>query len=436
MLRFFILFTTAFPTLMVVITVNSSLAIYSLHNFSLNAVKKNSIYHQRFIHDFKRFFSFKRLAVILLSVLILEAIAFVQPNDYGVSTGTPAKDFSVGVTFCGNTTAEAKSLIDQVKNYTNVFVIDSLPISQNEAELNTICNYAVQCGLHIIVYFAWFSQYWQANWLDTAEQRWGGKFLGVYLYDEPGGIQLDNNGSKYGTTGPVPTNQIQAANRYLQSFQTANRGESDMQMLKIRNIKAFTSDYALYWFDYETGYDTVFTQFGWNNSRQMDISLCRGAATIQGKDWGVMITWTYDQPPYLESSTQLLSDMKLAYDNGAKYIIVFNSDGQGGGILGTDQLNAMQQFWQYAKANPAANSAPDDRAAYVLPDAYGYGFRGLNDSIWGFWPADNFADQQYTNINNAMQQYGNKLDVIYDDPSFPNYTSIYSKLIFWNGTIL
>ena len=76
-----------------------------------------------------------------------------------------------------------------------------------------------------------------------------------------------------------------------------------------------------------------------------------------------------------------------------------------------------------------------DRIAYVLPDAYGYGFGGLNDSIWGYWPADNFADQQYTNVNNALQQYSNKLDVIYDDPSFPNYTSMYSKLIYWNETI-
>ena len=71
----------------------------------------------------------------------------------------------------------------------------------------------------------------------------------------------------------------------------------------------------------------------------------------------------------------------------------------------------------------------------VSPDAYGYGFGGLNDSIWGYWPADNFADQQYTNVNNALQQYSVKLDIIYDDPSFPNYTSMYSKLIYWNDTI-
>jgi hypothetical protein len=125
----------------------------------------------------------------------------------------------------------------------------------------------------------------------------------------------------------------------------------------------------------------------------------------------------------------------IAYDNGASYIVVFDDDGNGGAILGGDQLNAMQQFWQYAKTHSPPTSQSSDRIAYVLPDAYGYGFRGLNDSIWGYWQADNFADQQYSNVNNELQQYGNKLDVIYDDLSFPNYASMYSKLIFWNGTI-
>ena len=63
-----------------------------------------------------------------------------------------------------------------------------------------------------------------------------------------------------------------------------------------------------------------------NYSRQLNIDLCRGAATVQNKDWGVMITWTYTQPPYMESRTQLYNDMVLAYENGAKYIIIFDSN--------------------------------------------------------------------------------------------------------------
>ena len=88
----------------------------------------------------------------------------------------------------------------------------------------------------------------------------------------------------------------------------------------------FTSDYALYWYDYEAGYNTVFAEFTMNYSRSLNIALCRGAATVQNKDWGVMITWTYTQPPYMENGTELYNDMVLAYENGAKYIIVFDSN--------------------------------------------------------------------------------------------------------------
>ena len=127
--------------------------------------------------------------------------------------------------------------------------------------------------------------------------------------------------------------------------------------------------------------------------------------------------------------------MTLAYDNGAKYIVVFNSDGKSSGILDNDQFNAMQAFWQYAQSNPKTSEVSRDRVAYVLPDGYGYGFRGMNDSVWGLWQGDSFSNQQLTNINNAFEQYGSKLDVVFDDSSFSNYPNLYSRIIYWNGTI-
>ncbi len=62
----------------------------------------------------------------------------------------------------------------------------------------------------------------------------------------------------------------------------------------------FTSDYALYWYDYEAGYDTVFAEFALSYNRTLNIDLCRGAATVQNKDWGVMITWkpTLNRPTW------------------------------------------------------------------------------------------------------------------------------------------
>ncbi|MEM2910973.1 MAG: hypothetical protein QW146_00525 [Candidatus Bathyarchaeia archaeon] len=50
-----------------------------------------------------------------------------------------------------------------------------------------------------------------------------------------------------------------------------------------QTITAFTSDYALYWFDYLAGYDVVLAQFGWNHTTAQDIALIIGAAYLQNK---------------------------------------------------------------------------------------------------------------------------------------------------------
>ena len=373
--------------------------------------------------------------VVLVSLLI--GSLFVYYHVFANGTSTAPKIY-VGVEIGASNVTAVESQINQVSGYTNLIVIGGTGITSNQTALQQVCQYAYDRNMYFIIYAT--SAYSTGSyWLKTAynaKVAWGNNFLGLYAGDEAGGKQLDtpktsgSNPLNFFNPEETPNNYSDAEAQFVNLQSSLLNGVSGGA-----NVPLYTSDYALYWFDYKAGYDTVFTEFGWNNSRQMDVALCRGAATVQGKDWGAMITWTYDQPPYLENGTQLYSDMKLAYDNGASYIVVFDDDGNGDAILGANQLNAMQQFWQYAKTHSQATSQSSDRIAYVLPDAYGYGFRGLNDSIWGYWQADNFSDQQFTNVNNALQQYGGKLDVIYDDPSFPNYASMYSKLIYWNGTI-
>jgi hypothetical protein len=97
-------------------------------------------------------------------------------------------------------------------------------------------------------------------------------------------------------------------------------------------------------------------------------------------------------------------------------------------------LNAIKQFWQYTESN-SREITPNDRVAYVLPNGYGFGFRGINDSIWGIWHNDNFSDQQYTDVNNALKQYGSKLDVVFNDSSFQSNSNLYFKIIYWNSTV-
>ena len=58
--------------------------------------------------------------------------------------------------------------------------------------------------------------------------------------------------------------------------------------------------------------------------------------------------------------------MVLAYDNGAKYIIVFDSNEQGGSTLTEAHYDAIERFYNYAQTNPPKTSPKSERTAYVL----------------------------------------------------------------------
>ena len=77
-------------------------------------------------------------ATTLLALSVLVA-AFINFDFVNKNTDTNNQaPFHVGVSFCGNTTAEAKLLIDRVKNYTNLLVIQSGPVSKNETSLTKL----------------------------------------------------------------------------------------------------------------------------------------------------------------------------------------------------------------------------------------------------------------------------------------------------------
>ena len=100
----------------------------------------------------------------------------------------------------------AKTLIDKVKGYTNLFVIDNWDVAMNETTLTQICQYAYDANLYFIVYFSFIfsnasqmsasslSLYKDAgvepfhiSWLSSANDRWGAKFLGAYVLSNGNG---------------------------------------------------------------------------------------------------------------------------------------------------------------------------------------------------------------------------------------------------------
>jgi len=390
-----------------------------------------------------------KLAWLLFLIALLVSVAFlaVVYVYYQIKNEGSNEIFFFGVTYGSNTTSEAKLLIDRVKGYTNLFVVNSWDISENETALTEICEYAVDAKMNVIVYFDYIFYdvkpwLWLRTWLNTAKERWGDKFLGIYLYDEPGGNQIDTGQWR---TGPFAKKDMENASDYSDAanrFVTSIRSSLCMQNAKNTSLPIFTSDYALYWFDYLAGYDTVFVELGWNHSRTQQIALCRGAANEQEKDWGAIITWTYYEPPYIANGPEIYQDMLTAYRAGAKYVIVFNypkyPETNQYGILTEEHFTAMKQFWNYVHAYPYMYGKVDGQVAFVLPKDYGWGMRRTQyireDKIWGFWPEDKKMQLIGENMAILINKYDLKLDIIYDDPQF-NFEEKYSEIYFWNSTI-
>jgi hypothetical protein len=113
------------------------------------------------------------------------------------SNNAPKKEFYVGVELAYGDFNSLKALVNEVKDYTNVFVLGLPKFSINQTLLNQSCDYIYNSGLSFIVLFTntlmyngWVNQT-PTQWITGAMQKYGDKFLAVYRWDEPGGDQID-----------------------------------------------------------------------------------------------------------------------------------------------------------------------------------------------------------------------------------------------------
>jgi hypothetical protein len=410
----------------------------------------------------------------LIVILAVSMLAVYMSYSNGSQAKTDPNAY-VGIAFGGNTTAEAKVLIDRVKSYTNLFILDvgRNPISENQTSVEEICDYAVSHGLSVIINMgikdasspSTWNWFWQQPSLDSIKQRWterwGDKFLGIYYNDEPGGLQLDaawrqfyeyvgENLSRidfpaaqalydvylkllnYVNNGSKPDNYDLEADFFIQNVIQEDPG---IENLTAVGVPTFTSDYGLYWWDYLGGYNVMFAELGWNVSVAEQIALVKGAARLQDKGWGAMITWKYDTAPYLDSGNQIYNQMLTSYEAGAKYIAVFNYPYEGGayGTLTDEQFIALQRFWSDITQKKFADlSVP--QAVLVLPKNFGWGLRNPNDTIWGFWTTDNRTQQVAIITSKLLSYYGASLDIVYEDLAYPVTKGNYQHVYYWNST--
>ncbi len=375
-------------------------------------------------------------AVLLVTIFVT---AFIFTINYKPAVSEP--DFYLGVEVAYGEFEDLKALVTEVKNYTNLVVLGLPEVSINRTLLDQSCDYIYQSDLHFIVLFTKLSQYqnWTdqtpAQWVTAAKTKYGDKFLAVYRWDEAGGDQLDR--SKYQEVTNA-SNYADAAQKYTAVL------NPEIKYYQNAGQSVLTADYGLYWFDYQAGYDTVLAEFGWNNSREQQIASVRGAARSFDKDWGAMLTWKYSNftgSPYLGSGTEMYNDLLLAYNQGAKYAVIFNypkMDSAQYGTLKTEHLTALKQFWDYSQTHGRLNDQyKNTKVAYVMPENYGFGFRSATDTIWGLWSADSQTASIYNDVHGLIRQYGANFDIIHDSATLlADVGHRYESLVFWNGTIM
>lgn len=372
---------------------------------------------------------------MLIAVIFLVMLFSLRSN-----AEVEVTEFYVGIEVAYGDFEDLKAVVNEVKDYTNIVVLGLPEVSINRTLLDLSCDYITNAGLSFVVLFTNLSQYsgWgeytPAQWVSDAETRYGDKFVAIYRWDEPGGDQLDR--SRYQEVTKAES-YAQAAEKYISVLNPEIRYYQDAGQ------QVLTADYGMYWFDYLAGYDVVLAEFGWNNSQEQQIAFVRGAARAFEKDWGAIITWTYTNhsgSPYLQDAASMYNDLLLAYNNGAKFAIIFNYPeipSAQYGVLTTEHLNTLKRFWNHIQANPPANINHENvKTAYVLPANYSYKFGSASDTIWGLWGPDSLSADIYHDVQNLTMQYGANFDIVYDDPARVQEKARYDRLIYWNGTVI
>ena len=153
---------------------------------------------------------------------------------------------------------------------------------------------------------------------------------------------------------------------------------------------------------------------------------------MQNKEWGAVKTWKYQQPPYLDNGTEILSQMRTAYECGAKYIVLFDyydSDSNPYGTMQTEHFQALESFWKDVIRNPdESRSSIKADSVVVLTQNYGWGTRWIEDKVWGIFKADNQTRQMWDLMQTTLQKHNLKTDIVYADREFSlptQYQNIY-----------
>ena len=111
-------------------------------------------------------------------------------------------------------------------------------------------------------------------------------------------------------------------------------------------------------------------------------------------------------------------------------------------------MKSLQKFWNEIHTNPGLFVQSKAEEAYVIPEDYGFGFRGPSDNIWGLFPADALSPKIWEDTEILLYgivvsyelpmqyYYYSNLNIIYDNLTVIGSTlNNYTKVFYWNQTI-
>jgi len=232
------------------------------------------------------------LTLVSISIILALIFGYVINNSLIQVTPTEPKIF-VGVDIGFGNETVVYNIADTLEGYANLIILGSLTITNDTPTLTRVCDYLYEKGFYFIIYVGFAMEGYlpprgpDQNFFNSTINKWGNKFLGAYFFDEVGGKQIDQEHPvviEAQNFSDAANEYINLVNNYLVHYKTYFYGAPKLRL--------FTSDYALNWFDYLSGYDIVLGEFVANQSRQIAVAQNRGAANTLQHEWGIMITYS------------------------------------------------------------------------------------------------------------------------------------------------
>lgn len=139
----------------------------------------------------------RKTAAVISAITLVVALLLIS---VGANLLTDEKQeeptLFIGVDIASGDESCVYRVADAVAGVANLIIIGTLNVTQDTLALTRVCDYLYQRDFYFIVYVAFAVEGLfpprgpDPEFFNTTAKQWGNKFLGVYMFDEPGENKL------------------------------------------------------------------------------------------------------------------------------------------------------------------------------------------------------------------------------------------------------